>query len=86
MSSRCGSRAGFRSDRLTSSRSNAYRTTSSLLFLAAQESIVGGEGEEISSKAAQVMADLYFSLVDRDAADEDQLRRFILADPLGAIC
>lgn len=47
---------------------------------------MGGEGEEISSKAAQVMADLYFSLVDRDAADEDQLRRFILADPLGAIC
>lgn len=49
-----------------------------LLFLAGRTPIYGGPGEDVSAKAAQLMVDLYFSLVDREAGEPEDLRRFIL--------
>lgn len=50
----------------------------SLLFLAGGEPIVGGPGEQVSAEAAEALAEVYFSLLDRNAADSDTLRRFVL--------
>lgn len=49
-----------------------------LMFLAGRTPIYGGPGEDVSAKAAQLMVDLYFSLVDREAGEPEDLRRFIL--------
>ncbi len=49
-----------------------------LMFLAGRAPIFGGPGEDVSAKAAQLMVDLYFSLVDRKAGEPEDLRRFIL--------
>jgi hypothetical protein len=50
----------------------------SLLFLAGRAPVFTGASEEVSSQAAQLMVDLYFSLLDREAASAEDLRRFIL--------
>ncbi len=50
----------------------------SLLFLAGRAPVFTGASEEVSSQAAQLMVDLYFSLLDREAASPEELRRFIL--------
>ena len=50
----------------------------SLLFLAGRAPVFTGASEEVSAKAAQLMVDLYFSLLDREAAAPEDLRRFIL--------
>ena len=49
-----------------------------LLFLAGRAPVFTGASEEVSAKAAQLMVDLYFSLLDREAAAPEDLRRFIL--------
>lgn len=50
----------------------------SLMFLAGAEPTIGGPGQELSVKAAKAVAEVYYKLRDRDAADADTLRRFIL--------
>lgn len=47
-------------------------------FFASREPDVGGPGQQLSAEAAQCLADVYFMLLDRQAADPDTLRRFIL--------
>lgn len=50
----------------------------SLNFFASREPDVGGPGQQLSAEAAQCLADVYFMLLDRHAADPETLRRFIL--------
>lgn len=49
-----------------------------LLFLAGKTPVYGGPGAAVTQEAAEHMVDLYFQLLDRDAAPADELRRFIV--------
>lgn len=49
-----------------------------LLFLAGKTPVYGGPGAAVTQEAAKHMVDLYFQLLDRDAAPADELRRFIV--------
>ena len=50
----------------------------SLLFLAGRNPIFGGPGAAVTQQAAQHMVSLYFSLLERRAAEAAELRRFII--------
>jgi len=50
----------------------------SLLFLAGRKPIFGGPGAAVTEQAAQHMVTLYFSLLERRAAEAAELRRFII--------
>lgn len=50
----------------------------SLLFLAGRTPIFGGPGAAVTEQAAQHMVTLYFSLLERRAAEAAELRRFII--------
>jgi hypothetical protein len=50
----------------------------SLLFLAGRTPIFGGPGAAVTEQAAQHMVTLYFSLLERRAAEAAELRRFTL--------
>jgi len=50
----------------------------SLLFLAGRKPIFGGPGVAVTEQAAQHMVSLYFSLLERRAAEAAELRRFII--------
>ena len=50
----------------------------SLLFLAGRKPIFGGPGLAVTEQAAQYMVTLYFSLLERRAAEAAELRRFII--------
>ncbi len=50
----------------------------SLLFLAGDEPIFGGPGQELTKAATQQMASLYRALLDRNAAETAELQRWIL--------
>ena len=49
-----------------------------LLFLAGRTPVYGGPGAAVTQEAAQHMVDLYFQLLDREAAPAEELRRFIV--------
>ncbi|MDD2818718.1 MAG: hypothetical protein PHN51_09610 [Candidatus Nanopelagicales bacterium] len=49
-----------------------------LLFLAGKTPVYGGPGAAVTQEAAQHMVDLYFQLLDREAAPAEELRRFIV--------
>jgi len=50
----------------------------SLLLLAGRSPIFGGPGAAVTEQAAQHMVNLYFSLLERRAAEAAELRRFII--------
>jgi hypothetical protein len=50
----------------------------SLLFLAGRKPIFGGPGVAVTEQAAEHMVTLYFSLLERRAAEAAELRRFII--------
>ncbi len=49
-----------------------------LLFLAGRKPIFGGPGAHVTAQAAEHMVSLYFSLLDRRAAEPEELRRFVV--------
>lgn len=49
-----------------------------LLFLAGRTPVYGGPGAAVTREAAEHMVDLYFRLLDRQAAPPEELRRFIV--------
>ena len=49
-----------------------------LMFLAGDEPIFGGPGQQLTREAAECMAQLYFHLVDRLADEPNVLRDFVL--------
>jgi hypothetical protein len=49
-----------------------------LMFLAGGQPVYGGPGAAVTEKAAAHMVDLYFLLLDREAAPPAELRRFII--------
>ena len=50
----------------------------SLSFLAGRKPVFGGPGAAVTKEAAEHMVKLYFQLVDREAADVDDLHRFVM--------
>lgn len=50
----------------------------SLLFLAGRKPVFGGPGAAVTKEAAEHMVQLYFQLIDREAADEEQLHRWVM--------
>jgi hypothetical protein len=50
----------------------------SLLFLAGRQPLYGGAGAAVTQEAAAHMVGLYFSLLERQAVPEQELRRFIM--------
>lgn len=50
----------------------------SLLFLAGRKPLFGGPGAAVTEQAAEHMVKLYFSLLERQAVEPDELRRFVV--------
>jgi hypothetical protein len=49
-----------------------------LMFLAGGKPVYGGPGAKVTRDAAQHMVDLYFRLLERNAAPPEELRRFVV--------